>query len=177
MVNGQMSKVKCSQSGFTLLEIIIYFAVVSLVLLLTSSFIFYFMRADYQTQGNREVLDNARRALEIISFEVNGATGIYTPTTAATQLSLETPRYLPQVETTTYIDFFVCGTRLCLKKESQSPIFLTSDTVQVNSIAFTQISINGAMSIRTNLALQYKNTLGALQPAVTLYSTASLRKY
>lgn len=163
--------------GFTIIEGIIYIAILSLILLLCSSFIFYFTQSNAQTKGDREALENTRRVLEEITYEINGAKSIYTPTTTANQLSLETSRYIPANENTSYIDFFICGSRICLKKESQNPIFLTSDTVQINNLTFTQISINGFPSIKTNITMNYKNTFNNLGQSVNLTSTASLRSY
>ena len=165
------------RKGFTLLELVIYIAVLSLVLLLASSFVFYFAKSNYQSAGDREVLDNARRVLEIMAYEVSGATGVYTPTTSATQLSLETSRYVPKGESTTYLDFFICQTRICEKKDSQNPIYLASDSVSVTSLVFNRISINGATSIKMTVTLRYKNTFNGSQPSVTLTSTAALRSY
>ena len=163
--------------GFTLLEIVIYIAILSLVLLLVSTSIFYFIQSQAQTKGDREVLENARRVLEAITYEINGAKSIYTPTTTQNQLSLETSRYLPDNETISYIDFFLCGLRVCLKKESQSPIFLTSDDVQVSNLAFTQVTTTTSNSIKINLTMNYINTINGRQPSVSLTSTASLRSY
>jgi len=170
--------VVCSvEKGFTLLEIVIYITILTLVLLSVSSFIFYLNLANNQATGDREVSENARRVLEEISYEINGATSIYTPTTSANQLSLETSKYLPAGETTTYIDFFICGSRICLKKESQNPIFLTSDTVQVSNMTFTQVATNGFTSIKVNLTMNYKNKINNVQPSINITSTVSLRNY
>ena len=165
------------RKGFTLLEIIIYIAILSMVLSLASSVMFYFAQTNAQTKGDREVLENARRALEIMTYEINGAKSIYTPTTLANQLSLETGTYLPTGESTTYIDFFICEARLCMKKESQNPIFLTSETVQVGSLMFAQISTNGFPSVQISLTVNYTGTINGFQPSTVLTSTASLRSY
>ncbi len=165
----------CAKRGFSLVEILVYIAILSIILLLVSSFIFYFIQSNATTKGDREVLENARRVLEEMTYEINGAKGIYTPTTSASQLSLETSRYVPTGESTTYIDFFICGTRICLKKESQSPIFLTSDTVTVNSLSFNRILTNGSSSMRMNIILKGTSTVNGIQPSVNLTSTASLR--
>jgi len=164
-----------SGAGFTIIEVLIYIAIVSFVVLSVSSFIFYLTYSNAKTKGDREVMENARRALEIIMYEIHSAKSIYTPTTTTSQLSLETSKYLPQGETTTYIDFFLCGSRLCLKKESQEPIFLTSDTVEVTNITFTQIAVNNSMSIKISITVNYQDAIKDQQPSVTLTSTASLR--
>ena len=166
-------------NGFTILEIIVSIAIFSLVLVLVISFLISTNASDSKTKASRETIDNARTALETIIYEIRGAKSIYTPTTTANQLSLETTKYLPQDETSTFIDFFLCGTALCLKKESQDPIALTSDSVQVASLTFLQI-LNGATpSIKVSLTVNYVNPSGDINysSSATLTSTASLRSY
>lgn len=178
--NKPKSKFRLSSkigAGFTLVETLVYIAIVSIVLLLASSFVFYFIQSNTQTRGDREVLENARRALEIITYEINGAKGVYTPTTVSNQLSLETSKYLPTDEITNYIDFFICGSRICFKKEAQNPIYITSDTVTINNLAFNRISTNGADSIKINLIMRSNDTINGIQPSVNLTSTASPRSY
>ncbi|OGZ72428.1 MAG: hypothetical protein A2908_03265 [Candidatus Staskawiczbacteria bacterium RIFCSPLOWO2_01_FULL_38_12b] len=173
-----MFDVPCSMNrGFTLLEILVYISILSLVLLLTSTAIFYFSQSNKQTKGDREVLENARRAMEIITYEINGAKSIYTPTSSPNQISLETSKYLPANETTTYIDFFLCGTRICLKKEAQDPFFLTSDSVEVTTLEFTQVSTNGNESIKIALTMNYQDSINNIFPSISITSTASLRSY
>jgi len=166
-----------NKAGFTLLEVLIYVAILSLVLLLVSSFIFYLTLSNSQSRADREVGENARRVLEQITYEINGAKSIYTPTTSASQLSLETVNYLPDGESTTYVDFFICGTQVCLKKESQNPIPLTSDNVQVDLLEFIQVSTNGSQSIKINLTVKSKSIINNFQPSIDITSTASLRSY
>ena len=153
--------------GFTLLEILVYIAILSLVLFLICSFIFWMNQSNTKTKAEREALENSRRALEIMAYEIKGAKSVYTPTTSLNQLSLETYRYLPDDEDNSFIDFFLCGSRICFKKEAQDPIFLTSDTVEVKQLEFTQISTNGSPSIKINLTIDNIN----------LTSTVSLRSY
>jgi type II secretory pathway pseudopilin PulG len=168
---------RTSNSGVTFLETLVYVTILAMVLLLVSSFIYYFVKSNNQTKGDRELLQSAQGAQDQMTYQISGATGIYTPTTNANQLSLETLRYVPTGESTTYIDFFLCGTRICLKKESQNPIYLTSDTVNVTGLTFTQISTNGSISVRINVVINYKSPMSGLSQSVNLTSTASLRSY
>ncbi len=177
MIKNSKLKIKNCSQGFTLVEVIVYVAILSLVMLLISTFIFYMAKSNAQSKGSRESFDSAQRALEQITYEISGAKSIYTPTTTQNQLSLETSRYLPAGETTTYLDFFLCGTQLCLKKESQNPVFLTSNSVQITNLSFTQISNNGAVSIKTSLTVNYSNQFNNIQPSITLTSTVALKKY
>jgi len=171
------------QKSFTLMEVLIYIAVLAIVVLIVFSFFLWATRANTKAKAMREVLDNARRAMEIMTYEIKEAKSIYTPTSTFDshpgQLSLETKKYLPEGETTSYIDFYLCGFQLCLKKESQDPVTLTSDRVEVSNLMFSRIVTSGIPSIQINLEIDYKNPTGRpeYQASITSTSTASLRSY
>ena len=167
------------KKSFTLTEMLVYVAVLAIIVLAVSSFFLWTTRSNTKTRAMREALDNSRRAMEIMSSEIKEAKSIYTPTTTSTQLSLETTKYLPAGEETTYIDFYLCGTQLCLKKESQNPIALTSDRVEVNNLIFSQIITGGNPSVQIDLGINFKNPQNRpeYQASVNLKSTASLRSY
>ena len=170
---------KIFTTGFTLIEFLVYTAVLSIVIAVISSFIVWSIHSTNKVKAMRETLDNARRAMEIITYEIKEAKSIYTPNTTSTQLSLETTKYLPEGEETTYIDFYLCEKRLCFKKEGQGPAVLTSDSVEINNLVFTQIISGETPSIQINLTAGYKNpdSRPELQALVNLISTASLRSY
>ena len=176
-------KVLNSKKGFTLIEVLVYVAVLSIIILAVSDFLTWTMRSNTKTKAMRETQDNARRAMEIMTYEIKEAKSIYTPTSVFDshpgQLSLETTKYLPGGEETTYIDFYLCGTQLCLKKESQNPLALTSDRVEVNNLFFSQIITGGIPSVQIDLGINFKNPQNRpeYQASVNLKSTASLRSY
>jgi hypothetical protein len=121
--------------------------------------------------------------MEQITYEIREAKSVYTPTSIFNsnpgQLSLETEKYLPAGEDKSYIDFYILDGRLCLKKESQNPIFLTSDRVEVTNLVFSRIVTNQIPSIQINLTVNYKNPNGRpeYQSSVSLQSVDSLRSY
>lgn len=157
-----------------MLEVLIYIAVLAIIFLSVSSFLIWSIRINAQAAAVREATDNARRAMEIMSYEIREAKSIYAITSTSTQLSLETMHYLPFGETSTFIDFYLCGSptsTICLKKESQNPIAITSDTVRVSSLVFTQISTT-TPSIRIQLKVDYKT-----EASVEATSAVSLRSY
>jgi len=171
------------KKGFTLIEMLIYIAVLSIIILAVSSFFLWTVRSNTKAKAMRETQDNARRIMEIMTSEIKEAKNIYTPTSIFDshpgQLSLETTKYLPEGETKSYIDFYLCEERLCLKKESQNPITLTSDQVKVSNLVFTQIVSGEIPSIQIDLRIDFKDTTGRpeYQASVNLKSTASLRSY
>lgn len=170
-----------TKKGFTLMEILIYIAVLAMLFLAVSSFLTWTTKSGVKARAVREVTDNERRAMEIITSEIRMAKSVYGPTSTSTQLSLETTRFLPAGETSTYIDFYLCGeasSTLCFKRESQNSVVITSDRVNVSNLVFTQISTT-TPSIRVNFKIDYKTS--AQQPeyqaSITATSTASLRNY
>jgi len=168
-----------NNKGFTLMEVLVYVAVLTIIILAVSSFFLWAIRSNTKTKALRETLDNTRRVMEIMTYEIKEAKSIYTPTTTSTQLSLETTHYSPEGEKTSYIDFYLCDTQLCLKKESQDPITLTSDSVEINNLLFRRIVSGESPSIQIDLTINYKNPANRpeYQASVHLTSTTSLRDY
>lgn len=174
---------KLFQKSFTLIEILVYIGVLSIIISAIVSFVLWFLRSNTKAKAMREVLDNARRAMEIITHEIKEAESIYTPTSVFDfhpgQLSLETLKYLPEGEGISYIDFYLCDDHLCFKKESQDSIVLTTDNVEVNNLIFTKITTGDISSIKIDLKIDYENPANRpeYQASATLESTASLRSY
>ena len=168
------------KDSFTLIEILVYISVLSIILVCVLSFLIWAAYSNTKTAVMRETLDNARRAMEVLNSETRESKSIYTPTTVSNQLSLETTKYLPEGEETTYLDFYLCGTQICLKKESQQqPIALTSGNVEITNLVFTRIVTNQIPSVQIDLTVNYKNPNNRpeYQASVNLKSTVSLRSY
>ena len=122
--------------GFSIIELLVSISIFSIILLVMVSLLFSVNSSNSKTKAERETQENARRIMDTIIYEIKGAKSIYTPATTLTQLSLETTRYLPSDETNSFIDFFLCGLNLCFKKESQNPVILNSDSVEITSLSF-----------------------------------------
>jgi len=168
------------QKGFTLVEILVYIAVLILVAGVIYNFLVWSITTNTKTKVMREALDNSRRAMEIMTAEIKKAKSVYTPATNSIQLSLETTNYLPSGEITSYADFYLCGTQLCLKREFQEPIALTSDEVEISNLVFTQVNSSSTFpSILVDLKVDYKNpnNRSEYEATVNLTSVASLRSY
>jgi len=164
------------KTGFTTVEVLVFVSILLLVFLIATGFIFWFNYSNSKAKADREVLENSRSAMETMLYEIKRAESIYAPTTTSNQLSLKTYDYLPSGEEASYIDFFLCGTRICFKKESHNPVFLTSDSIEVTILEFTYISTNEYDSVRIHLVANYKNYS---DPGVSIdfTSTSSLRSY
>ena len=171
------------KKGFTLIEVLIYIAVLVVIITAVSAFFLWGIRSNSKTRVMRETLDNSTRAMEVLTREIKEAFSIYTETSTFDsnpgQLSLETTKYLPTGESTTYIDFYLCNDQLCLKKESQDPVALTSDKVKVTNLVFSRVITNEIPSVQVNLTVDYNDLTGQpeYQASVNLTSTISLRGY
>ena len=158
------------------MEILVYIAVLAIIVLSVSAFLIWATQSNTKAKAIRETSDNARRAMEIMVYEIKEAKSIYTPTSSSTQLSLETTHYLISGEDTSYLDFYLCGAALCLKKESANPFALTSNSVEVNNLEFIQIATS---SIQIKLGINFKNPQNRpeYQASINLTSSASFRSY
>jgi prepilin-type N-terminal cleavage/methylation domain-containing protein len=156
-----------NNKGFTLVELLVSVAILITVMFAVVSFFLSMNASNLITTASRESTENARRALETITYEIRSATSIYVPTTTENQLSLETTKYLSAGKSYNFIDFFRCGSAVCMKIDGQDTVAITSSSVQVTSLIFSQILTGTSTSIQVSI------TAGS----VTLTSTASLRSY
>jgi type II secretory pathway pseudopilin PulG len=171
--------------GFTLIEVLVYIGVLGIILTAIFSLLIVSNRSNIKAKVMRETQEDASRVMDIIVREIKEAKSVYTPTTNLGQLSLETINYLPTDEEVAYIDFFLCGTSLCFKKEPQTlgavqlPVSITKDNVEVNNLVFTRIVSGDSTSVQIELGMSYKNPSNRpeYQAIVNLTSTASLRSY
>ncbi|HEY4510134.1 MAG TPA: hypothetical protein VJC15_04070 [Candidatus Paceibacterota bacterium] len=160
--------------GFTLVEMLIYIVTLVLVVGTVTTILVWMVRANNQVHIRNEVVENVEHALALMTNEIREAQGVYTPTmTTPSQLSLATAKNPPAGEASTYIDFFLCGTRLCVKREGSSvpPIAITSEKIEITSLEFTQMQTGSASSIHIEVEASY------LTASATMQTTASLRSY
>jgi len=165
--------------GFSLIELVVVVGIIGVILVGILSFVVWMQYYSAKINADKEVAENARRVLDAIGYEVRGAQAVYVPTTTANQLSLETAHYLPGGETTTYIDFFVCGTQVCFKKESQNPVAITPDSAKVTDLQFTRIANGSFGAVKISITMQYKNSHAdsGNVASITVDSTNALRSY
>ena len=158
--------------GFTLVEMLIYIVTLVLVVGTITTILLWMVRANNQVHVRSEVVENVERALGLITNEIREAQSLYTPTmTTPSQLSLQTLKNPPAGETSTYVDFFLCGTRLCVKRESKAPQAITSEKITIESLKFTQVKTGSIPSIQMLVEASY------LTASATVQAAASLRAY
>lgn len=149
-----------NKAGFTLVEILVYVAVLAIIVSAVFSFLLWAAQSQVEASSKRRVILEGSKVLELVAKEVREATSVYTPTSVFLshpgQLSLQTQKSLPTGEQETFVDFFICETRLCMKKELQDPLALTSPDVVVDSLMFSQVVSGTIPSLRMELTLSSK---------------------
>lgn len=175
---------KINQKGFTLIEMLVYISVLTIICAAIVSFLFWAIKTNAKSRAAAEVSDNARRAMETMFYEIRQATSVYTPTSvfdvSQGQLSLETKISPPNNETKTYEDFYLADGKLYLKKEGIAPEQITSDQVRVSNLIFKYLGSSGNLaSVQINLKVEYNDSSGRpeFQAEVNLISSATLRGY
>ncbi|MDP2692622.1 MAG: four helix bundle protein [bacterium] len=170
--------------GFTLIEMLIYISIMSMMILVIGAFIPRVVMTNLYLQAKGQSLDNARIALGTIEREIKSASDIYAPTSvfgsSPGQLSLESANNLPVGETNTFTDFYVDDERLFMKKEGSDPQLLTADKVKVSNLVLTNLNIGDSYpAIRVSLTVFYNSASPMVQnqSSVTLTSTVSMRNY
>lgn len=172
---------KSRDFGFTLVETIIYFAVFVVVMFIIFSLTIWIYGVNERQMMLKEITDNVRRTLSVITYEIRGAEGLYGSTSNVNQLSLRTSRYTGAGESEGFIDFFICGVQVCMKQDSQAePAPLTSEKVMVKNLSFAYMpSSSSTASVQISLILEHKNSALFFDPRLSgsATSSASLRTY
>ena len=171
--------------GFTLMEIVVYVGVFSIILGSLAFFAFWALRAGAKAKTETEVLNSGRRAMEIMTYEIKKSKSVYDPASifdsGAGQLSLEQETSLLPQENRTFVDFFRCGQALCLKRESQSLVALTSANVNLTNLNFSKIS-NSATSTSVQIKINLESTRSpwgqeGIKSKIQLQTSANLNAY
>jgi len=171
--------IKQHKKGFTLIEMVVYAALLVLIVGAISVLLFGTLKSHAKTRVTRDVMHNITLAVDAVFLEVKEAEDIYDSTTSTDQLSLVTTKNIPTGETVTYVDFFICDTRLCIKRENQSPIALTSESVEIRSLEFKKVVTGLIPSIQMTLLIgsNNPNNRPELEAEIETISVVSFRTY
>lgn len=172
------------KKGFTLIEMLMYVAIMIVVGSVLVVFIPQVTRQNAYMQAKSEVLDNATSIMATMEKEIKHSVSVYIPTTvfdtSPGQLSLETRFNTISTEESTFVDFYVDDDRLYIKREEQSAQLLLSDKIKIDSLIFTNLNAGGDYPvIRIALTASYDSSSSEVsaQSQVTLTSTVSAREY
>jgi len=161
--------------GFTLIEFIIYIAIIGGMLTLITGFLWNIVFGNIKEAAFQEVQQNARFALTKITQEIKKAKGINSP------LHGESPtNSLSLIMADSNLDptiFEVIDGKLRIRQGSAQPNELISDQVIVSSLQFTNLSYEDTPgTIRIELTIDHLDPEGQsyYQASINLNSTVSL---
>jgi len=182
LLNIFISNGNAWQRGFTLIEMVIYTALLGVIGVVLVSFLISNLQAYNKIEARQQVFNNLNASLKLITDEIKFAQSIYTPTSVfdsdAGQLSLETASNVPTGETTTYVDYYLDNGRIYEKQEGTSASPLTSEQVRVTALRFTDEAVAASTdSVMVTLTgeINTQSTAPSDQASMTLSSGGSLR--
>lgn len=182
--NKQVSSFATSQQkGFSMIEAVIYSALLAVVVSTAIYFMTNIFDAYKKVFAQREVMSNVQFALDLITEETRFAKNIYTPTSTFAndngQLSIETNQNLPTGETATFIDFYLDNGRIYMKRESQTEIPLTSNQVKVGKMRFAYLNpANAPEGVQIFIEAQFNTTSASLRDQTLMdFTTSAIIRY
>lgn len=167
--------------GFSLVEVLVYVAILGMVISITVGFFSDLMQTYSKTNAKSDVTSNISSVMKIISDEIKYANGIYTPTTVLNsntgQLSLATTFNAPVGHSSTFIDYYLDNGVIYEKREGVSATPLTSNRVFITALKFERFISNGKDTVKVTIdgKINTASTNPEYQANISLTSTISLR--
>ena len=188
-MNSIFKKIKQSKNnrGYTLIEMIIYVALVGIVTVFIYSVILFIYNSNKETINLAKINSNAYSVMERMRYEVENADYIYLPTSNMAnynydlakedQLSLATKIDALSPDEITFVDIYLENGAVFIKKEEElSPTALTSSNVVVSDLSFFYYKNGSRESIRINITIEPESN-STSNPSIHLISTIALRSF
>lgn len=158
--------------GFTLLELIIYFALLAIILLILINIFVFMLDLKLSSQANSSIEQDGRFILSRLGYDVNRAGSITTPTNAGTSSSLSIV-----ICSTTYT-YQMSGTDLTITTSDDPthsyPLNASDDTV--SNLVFTRIGSNsGKDTVKAIFTLSSKSIVNTRNVTLNFDTTVGLR--
>ena len=175
LVNGQWSMVKCSKRGFSLLELLIYIAILSGLMVVISDAFISLSKGRGQAEAKSEVDSSLRFAIERIRQDVKNASGITTPVLGTSSSTLAAT-----VSGTT-ITYDVLAGVLRRKEGAATPVPVSGTNILAGTPTFTRLeNYNSVLNATTTtvqvlMTFQYNSSSTDWKYSDTLRTTVSLR--
>lgn len=163
------------QSGFTLIEMLLYIALSSIVLLALSQFFVLSLSIRAKAQSVAEVEQQGSLALKTMTQIIRNASAITVPTAGAASSSL-TITVPTGVKSPTIFD--LSGGVLRIKEGAGSPINLTDSRVAVTNLVFSNLSVtadHGTVRIQFTLSRINASSTNEYNYTQNFSGTATLR--
>ena len=162
--------------GFTLIELIIYSAIISLFLVVASAFAWQIIQGSLKAEAYQEVEQNANFSLGKIVHALRNSSEVVEPNKSGESSSQLRLNMQDAVKTPTI--FEIAGQSLTIKEGGTGPFSLTSDLVEIANLNFTNLSFSNSETIRIEITVERFNPSGrsGYEAAINLETTVNLNK-
>ncbi len=162
-------------NGFTLVELLVYFGILVLLLLIIGTILFNVIQSKTKLETVQETSQNARTVMELISDRVRNAQSVTSPAQGASGAGLT----LVMADATKNPTIFsVSSGKLQIKEGSGATTTVSSDNVTISSILFSNVSYSGQPgSVRIQMTISSSDTTGRREYTnqETFYTTVTTR--
>lgn len=174
-------KFKTHSGGFSLLELLIYIAVLAITMTMLVGVFFSINRSRGKVESQSEVNSNLRFALERIGQDIKSASQISTPATAG-----GTTNNLVIDNSGSTIEYCVSSNQLRRQENgtcNDSSPTVTSDKVSVDTLSFSRIENSNAnlsktvTSLEVNLTIRYNSSSPDWQYDASKKTTISQKQW
>ncbi|MFC1595128.1 type II secretion system protein J [Patescibacteria group bacterium] len=174
-------KSKKIQEGFTLIETLIYIAIIGMVV---SSFVVFSISVSNsrnKTYVVQEVQANARTALDIMSQKIRASTGVNTgSSTFGSDPGVLSLSMADGARNPTVFDLNQNDGVLRITEGVSSAVPIVSDEVKITNLVFLDLTSDGSFreNIRINMTVEYDNPSGdkEFEYSQTLQTAIGIRK-
>lgn len=185
MFIAQLKKNIKNKKGFTLIEMLIYIALLGVITVVIVGVFFVISRTNSRITTLIEINSNATSVMERISYEISNADNIYFPTSnffnttaydslKPAQFSLVTKQGAAVNERSVYVDFYVKNNTIFMKQDGVNPVALTSKNVSVQNVNFYYFKNGNRESVRVDFTVKSSNILNA-ESKIDLSTVIALR--
>ena len=168
------------KNGFTLLEAVLYVGFLGIISVMIVNFMVQISNTYHILRAEREVVSNARLALERIEKTVAQSAEVYAPTsyfnTNLGQLSLLVGGNSDPNHSTSYADFWVDNGRLWMRQEGQNAIPISATSVKVDYFYLERIIQSlDREAVKMTMRISYNAAINLPVASTTLNATMSMR--
>lgn len=173
--HGSIFAILNSRRGITLIEGVVYIALLGGISVLLINFAIYTLGVHQRAWAERELIVNGRLLIDTLKNAVSESESVYTPTSVfnndAGQLSLVAATSSPHASE--YTDFWIDNGRLMIRKEGGSDLALSSPGISVVKFRVEHVTQTfNREGVRITLQL---NKGGKFPGSITLSTASVLR--
>jgi len=165
-----------SHKGFTLVEMVLYVAVCSILLVTISVFLSFLLGARVRSQAMTEVNQQGFQVMSLITQTIRNGRSIEVPSigSSTSTMSLTTSNTLLNPTL-----FYVSSTTLYIQEASKASVALTNSRVRVSGLTFQNVSSGSSTEkiMRISYTIEYLNPEGRSEYSFikTFSGSATLR--